>query len=117
MRITITCEEDLISASEEVVARKLAYENRFDDNCVTISQIAKPYHMEPADLNSFLCDKKVQRKASGRYYLQPKYCGKGYAADRRRYYFTKDGRLKYTTTLVWTEKGREMIERMLKNNF
>ena len=65
MRITITCEEDLISASEEVVARKLAYENRFDDNCVTISQIAKPYHMEPADLNSFLCDADSQALPHG----------------------------------------------------
>ena len=108
MKITITCEEDVITASEQIIARKLAYENRFvNDDCYTVKQIAAPYHLKPGDLNSFLCDRHVQRKVGRSYVLEPKYRGKGYTADRRRYYFNADGQLHYKVEMLWTAKGRE----------
>ena len=115
MKITITCEEDVITASEQIIARKLAYENRFvNDDCYTVKQIAAPYHLKPGDLNSFLCDRHVQRKVGRSYVLEPKYSGKGYTADRRRYYFNADGQLHYKVEMLWTAKGREFVEKEMR---
>ena len=92
MKITITCEEDVITASEQIIARKLAYENRFvNDDCYTVKQIA-----------------------ARSYVLEPKYRGKGYTADRRRYYFNADGQLHYKVEMLWTAKGREFVEKEMR---
>ena len=92
-----------------------AYENRFvNDDCYTVKQIAAPYHLKPGDLNSFLCDRHVQRKVGRSYVLEPKYRGKGYTADRRRYYFNADGQLHYKVEMLWTAKGREFVEKEMR---
>ena len=76
-------------------------------------EIAEALGMEVKDLNSFLTDKKVQKWQRGQYRLTPKYEGLGLAQDRLFIYYSKDGKQKERTYLVWTTKGAEMIDKMI----
>ena len=102
MKITVTCEEDLLNAAEQILASKMAFENRITAGCCTIAEIAKLHHMKPDDMNSFLCD-------------IPKYRNQGYAVEYRKPHITYHGQLKYKVKLLWTEKGREMINELIKH--
>ncbi|MBQ1825036.1 MAG: phage antirepressor KilAC domain-containing protein, partial [Firmicutes bacterium] len=66
------------------------------------------------NLNSFLKDRGVQRWKRGQYRLTENYEGRGLAQDRLFVYYGKDGKTKRSTYLVWTTKGAEMIEEMVK---
>ena len=77
--------------------------------------IATKFNDEARDLNSFLVDKGIQKWRRGQFRLTPEYEGRGLAQDRLFIYYSKDGKQKERTYLVWTQKGAEMIEKMLKN--
>lgn len=49
----------------------------------------------------------------GQYRLTPEYEGLGLAKDRLFIYYSKDGKQKERTYLVWTTKGAEMIDKMI----
>ncbi len=74
MKITVSCEEDLLNAAEQIIASKMAFENRITAGCCTIAEIAKQHHMKPDDMNSFLCDIHILQKKGRRYQLAPKPC-------------------------------------------
>ena len=115
MKITVTCEEDLLNAAEQILASKMAFENRITAGCCSINEIAKQYHMPPEDMQSFLCDKHILQKMGRRYQLKPKFRNQGYAVEYRKPHITYHGQLKYKVKLLWTEKGREMISELIKN--
>ncbi|WP_197018875.1 phage antirepressor KilAC domain-containing protein [Prevotella sp. P6B4] len=114
MKLTVTCEDDLLNAVEQIIASKMAFENRITAGCCTISEIAKAHHMTAADMNSFLCDVHILQKKGRRYLLAPKYRNGGYAVEYRKPHISYHGQLKYKVKLLWTEKGREMIEQLIK---
>lgn len=115
MKITVTCEEDLLNAAEQILASKMAFENRITAGCCTIAEIAKLHHMKPDDMNSFLCDIHILQRKGRRYQLAPKYRNQGYAVEYRKPHITYHGQLKYKVKLLWTEKGREMINELIKH--
>lgn len=106
-------EKKVIREAEDIVGRKLDFHNHRTEGCVTTRDIAKTLFMETSDLNSFLCDKGILRWQGGRYRLTPKYEGKGLAEVRLFVYYSKDGKQKERTYLVWTPEGYDMIKRMI----
>ena len=111
-RLLVT-ENDILHEAEMIIGRTLVSFNQNADGCITASDIAKAIGMEVKDLNSFLTDKKIQRWARGQYHLTPEYEGLGLAQDRLFIYYSKDGKQKERTYLVWTQKGAEMIDKMI----
>ena len=79
------------------------------DDCVTITDIAKAIGMETEDLNSFLVDRGIQRWSRGQFRLTENYEGQGLAQDRLFIYYSKDGKQRERTYLVWTLKGADLI--------
>lgn len=69
--------------------------------------------LEVKKLNAWLTDMGVQVWRQGRYMLTPNYEGLGLAQDRLFIYYSKDGKKKERTYLVWTQKGAEMISKHL----
>jgi len=112
-RRLLVSDSDVLIEAEHIVGERLDRFNEPADGCVNISDIAAVYNMEPGDLNSFLVDMNIQRWVCGQYRLTPKYEGKGYAESRLFIYYSRDGKQKSRTHLVWTEKGRNMIQEML----
>ena len=111
-RLLVT-ENDILHEAETIIGRTLVSFNQDADGCITASDIAKAVGIEVKDLNSFLTDRKVQRWARGQYRLTPEYEGLGLAQDRLFVYYSKDGKQKERTYLVWTPKGADMIRKMM----
>ena len=113
--IVLVTENDILYEAQRIIGRTLVSFNKNADGCITASDIAEAIGMEVKDLNSFLTDKKIQRWARGKYHLTPEYEGLGLAQDRLFIYYSKDGKQKERTYLVWTTKGAEMINKMIYN--
>ena len=82
-------------------------------SCFTVTQIAKELNMTGHDLNMWLCSQKVQYAQSGQYLLYADYARQGLAQNRNFEFHTSKGELKTKTYLVWTERGRNFIHRLV----
>ena len=106
-------DSDVMREAEKIVTHTLQRNNDNADGCLTATDIAKALGMETRDLNALLCDMGLQRWKGGRYRLTPEYEGRGLAQDRLFIYYSKDGKQKERSYLVWTQKGAEEIRRTL----
>ena len=82
-------------------------------SCFTVTQIGKELGMTGHDLNVLLCSHKIQYAQSGQYLLYADYARQGLAQNRNFEYHSSEGELKTRTYLVWTERGREFIHRLV----
>jgi phage regulator Rha-like protein/phage antirepressor YoqD-like protein len=113
VRKLLVTDEDVMNEAQRIIGRTIVSFNKHADGCITASDIAEAIGMEVKDLNSFLTDRKVQKWTRGQYRLTPEYEGLGLAQDRLFIYYSKDGKQKERTYLVWTPKGAEMIDKMI----
>ena len=113
VRKLLVTDEDVMNEAQRIIGRTIVSFNKHADGCITARDIAEAIGMEVKDLNSFLTDKKVQKWTRGQYRLTPEYEGLGLAQDRLFIYYSKDGKQKERTYLVWTTKGAEMIDKMI----
>ena len=81
--------------------------------CITTTQLAKELDMTAQQLNRRLCEMRIQYWQSGQYMLYADYARQGFAKSRTRMHNVKDGIVLTETYLVWTERGREFIHRLL----
>lgn len=82
-------------------------------SCFTVTQIGKELNMTGHDLNVLLCRMGIQYVQSGQYLLYADYARQGLAKNRTFSRETNDGTLYTRTYLVWTERGRDFIHRLL----
>jgi len=82
-------------------------------SCFTVTQIGKELGMTGHDLNVLLCQMGIQYAQSGQYLLYADYARQGLAKNRTFSRETNDGTLHTRTYLVWTERGRDFIHRLL----
>ena len=114
VRHLLVTDDDVMTEAERIVGHTLQRENLGDNGCLTVTEIAKELDMEARDLNSFLRDAGIQKWKQGQYRLTPQYEGRGLTHDRLFIYYSKDGKKKHQTYLVWTPKGLEFIRRLIK---
>ena len=105
---------------DEEIARlkpKADYADQVLDSvsCLTTTQVAKGMGMTAMELNRILCEKGIQYGQSGQYLLYASYARKGLAQNRTRTFLDLFGTVHTTSQLVWTEKGREFIHKLLLN--
>ena len=113
VRKLLVTDEDVMNEAQRIIGRTIVSFNKHADGCITARDIAEAIGMEVKELNSFLTDEKVQKWQRGQYRLTPEYEGLGLAQDRLFIYYSKDGKQKERTYLVWTPKGAEMIDKMI----
>ena len=82
-------------------------------SCFTVTQIGKELCMTGHDLNVLLCQMGIQYAQSGQYLLYADYARQGLAKNRTFSREANDGTLHTRTYLVWTERGRDFIHRLL----
>ena len=114
VRHLLVTDDDVMNEAERIVGHTLQRENQGDNGCLTVTEIARELEMEARDLNSFLRDKGIQKWKQGQYRLTPQYEGLGLTHDRLFIYYSKDGKKKRQTYLVWTPKGLEFIRKLIK---
>ena len=83
-------------------------------SCFTTTQVAKELDMTVHELTQLLLTKKVMYKQSGQYMLYAEYARKGYARNRTHDHYDAEGNHYTRTYLVWTERGRKFIHRIVK---
>ena len=100
------------------LAPKAEYADEVLDSvsCYTTTQIAKEMGMTVYDLTRELIGRKVMYKQSGQYMLYAEYARKGYAHSRTHLRHDSEGNAYTEMYLVWTERGREFIHRLLEGN-
>jgi len=113
VRHLLVTDDDVMNEAERIVGYTLQRENQGDNGCLTVTEIAEGLGMEARDLNSFLRDKGVQKWKRGQYRLTPPYEGLGLTHDRLFIYYSKDGKKKHQTYLVWTQKGLKFIRKLI----
>ena len=113
VRKLLVTDEDVKNEAQRIIGREIVSFNKHSDGCITARDIADAIGISVKDLNSFLTDKKIQKWKGGQYRLTPEYEGLGLAKDRLFIYFSKDGKQKERTYLVWTQTGAEMIDKLI----
>ena len=110
-----------LARRDELIARLQPRADYADEvldsiSCFTVTQIGKELNMTGYDLNRILCEMRIQYVQSGQYLLYADYARQGYAKNRTFEYHSSNGDLKTRTYLVWTERGRDFIHRLLNKN-
>ena len=82
-------------------------------NCFTTTQLAKELGMSAQELNRRLCEMRIQYWQSGQYMLYAEFARQGFAKSRTRRHVCKHGIVMTEMYLVWTERGRNFIHRLL----
>ena len=113
VRHLLVSDADVMTEAERIVTNTLVNSNRNADGCITMKEIAAQYGMDVKDMNSFLVDRGIQKWMRGQYRLTANYEGRGLAEDRLFIYYSKEGRQKKQTYLVWTQKGADFINSLL----
>ena len=85
--------------------------------CITTTQLAKELGMTAQELNRRLCEMRIQYWQSGQYMLYAEFARQGFARSRTRKHVLKHGMVLTEMYLVWTERGREFIHRLLNPKF
>ena len=85
--------------------------------CVTTTQLAKELDMTAQELNRRLCEMQIQYWQSGQYMLYADYARMGLAKSRTHTHTLSSGTVLTEVYLVWTERGREFIHRLLNPKF
>ena len=109
-----------LQRKEEQIARlqpRAEYADRVLDSvsCFTTTQLAKGMGMTAQELNRLLCLHGIQYGQSGQYMLYAPYARQGLATNRIHSYHDMFGAVHTTSSLVWTERGREFIYHLFNN--
>ncbi len=113
VRKLLVTDDDVMAEAGKIAGRALAGVNSTTDDCLTVKEIAREIGIEANDLNSFLKDIGVQVWKRGQFQLTPAYERRGLAKPRLFIYYSKDGKEKRRTYLVWTQKGAEFIRQLI----
>ena len=81
--------------------------------CITTTQLAKELGMSAQELNRRLCEMRIQYWQSGQYMLYAEFARQGFAKSRTHKRVLKHGMVMTEMYLVWTERGRDFIHRLL----
>ena len=122
MQRAIEIVQTTLARRDEQIARlkpRADYADQVLDSitCITTTQLAKELGMTAQELNRRLCEMRIQYWQSGQYMLYADYARQGFAKSRTRTHTVKDGIVLTETYLVWTERGREFIHRLLNPKF
>ena len=122
MQRAIEIVQTTLARRDEQIARlkpRADYADQVLDSitCITTTQLAKELGMTAQELNRRLCEMRIQYWQSGQYMLYADYARQGFAKSRTRKHTLKHGIVMTETYLVWTERGRDFIHRLLNPKF
>ena len=111
-------QQEVIQKQKKTVKRmkpKVDYCDRVlnSKDVLAVTAIAKTYGWSGKKLNAFLKEKGIQYKCDGSWVLYARYAGKGYA--KYITYIRKcDGIERTRIVMKWTQKGRQLIDRKMR---
>lgn len=111
-------ERKMMKPTEDFISNLLAQRNAGTEECTTSSDLAKLFGLSAPDLLHFLIDIGVlyRERVTYELRLRMEYDKRGLAKMRSLFRYTHNGKLKETRYPVWTEKGKDFIINLLKQN-
>ena len=85
-------------------------------DCLTMTQVAKGLGMTVHDLTTRLLQDSIIYEQSGQYMLYAPYARRGLATCRTHTHRDLFGTVRTRTYLVWTEKGKQFIHQLFKQD-
>lgn len=85
-------------------------------DCLTMTQVAKGLGMTVHDLTKRLLQDSIIYEQSGQYMLYAPYARRGLATCRTHTHRDLFGTVRTRTYLVWTEKGKQFIHQLFKQD-
>ena len=121
MQRAIEIVQTTLARRDEQIARlkpRADYADQVLDSitCITTTQLAKELGMTAQELNRRLCEMHIQYWQSGQYMLYADYARQGFAKSRTHSHTSANGVVRTEMYLVWTERGRDFIHRLLDKN-
>ena len=100
------------------IMRKADYADEVLDSvdCLTMTQVAKGLGMTVHDLTTRLLQDSIIYEQSGQYMLYAPYARRGLATCRTHTHRDLFGTVRTRTYLVWTEKGKQFIHQLFKQD-
>ena len=110
-QIRMTGRYELTPNAMKLLGEKAEYcdEVLLSVSCFTMTQVAKELDMTVWDLTRMLMRRGIVYWQSGQYMLYADYARQGYAKTRTDWKRGRDGRIRTSLRLVWTEAGRRFI--------
>ena len=107
---------ELSSNAMKLLGEKAEYcdEVLLSVSCFTMTQVAKELDMTVWDLTRLLMRRQIIYWQSGQYMLYADYARLGYAKTRTDWERGRDGRIRTSLRLVWTEAGRRFIHGLVE---
>ena len=84
-------------------------------DCVTTTQLGRQLGMSARELYKELCRQGIMYYAQRKYLLCTKYMFRGLMMYRFFIYYSKDGERKMRMYPVWTQKGVDMLKKLIAN--
>ena len=100
---------------EERMVRVMVECNRLTYDCLTTAQVARRVKMTAQQLYQQLKTMGVLFRDSGIWMLTPKFTGMDLLRYRYTIYYTMEGERKVRTYPVWTQRGAEYIQCIMKS--
>lgn len=115
-QIRMTGRYELSSNALKLLGEKAEYcdEVLLSVSCYTMTQVAKELDMTVWDLTRMLMRRQIVYWQSGQYMLYADYARLGYAKTRTDWSRGRDGRIRTSLRLVWTEQGRRFIHGLVE---
>lgn len=82
----------------------------------TTTELAQEFGMTTQKLNKLLKDWGVQYYSAGKYFITGAFVSKGYHSIRKYPFKDSNGNSRVNEYMVWTQKGKQFIYELLKEN-
>jgi len=103
--------------NREMKPKAIHYDHIYNsDDLVPITQIAKDYGKSGKWFNKYLNEKGIQYNINDSWVLYQDYADKGYVGSKTCDFQRRDGTYGAKMHTYWTQKGREFLYRLLKND-
>ena len=99
--------------ADDIIGKGLRMLNEPAEDTLTATQVAKTFNMTVREFNAKLCEKGIQYRAQGRWYLSDDLQGRGYTAERTHVSYSLKGEKKVRVYMTWTMAGLRFLNSKL----
>ena len=112
-QLALPSPKEILAMADDIIGKGLRMLNEPAEDTLTATQVAKTFNMTVREFNAKLCEKGIQYRAQGRWYLNDDLQGRGYTAERTIPTYSLKGKKKIKVYMTWTMAGLHYLNSKL----
>ena len=112
-QLALPSPKEILAMADDIIGKGLRMLNEPAEDTLTATQVAKTFNMTVREFNAKLCEKGIQYRAQGRWYLNDDLQGRGYTAERTHVSYSLKGEKKVRVYMTWTMAGLRFLNSKL----